>query len=342
MSDSPSIDALLAPLLALHDRIRDEVVAATERQSFETLARVDAETKGDTIFAIDRVGEDVLVEEVTHTLATSAPVVLVAEGLEDGACVLPRGAAEADAAWRVLVDPIDGTRGLMYQKRPAWILTGIAPNRGAATGLADIVLAVQTEIPLVKQHLYDQLWAIRGRGVRAERVNRSSGERQAFTPRPSGAVDLRQGFAALSRFFPGGRDVLAEIDEEVMREVLGPPADGKALCFEDQYISTGGQLHELMAGHDRFVADLRPLLAPLLAQRGQPAPLCCHPYDLASLLIAEELGVEVTDAAGAPLDAPFDTETDVAWIGYANATIRARVEPVLRAALGRRGMLPAT
>src|SRR6185503_285427 len=75
----------------------------------------------------------------------------------------PKGSREADCRWRILVDPLDGTRGLMYQKRSAWVLTGVAPNRGAATQLSDIVLAVQTEIPLVKQHLCDQLWAIRGK-----------------------------------------------------------------------------------------------------------------------------------------------------------------------------------
>ena len=30
--------------------------------------------------------------------------------------------------------------------------------------------------------------------------------------------------------------------------------------FDDEYLSSGGQLHELMTGHDRFVADLRPLI----------------------------------------------------------------------------------
>ena len=47
----------------------------------------------------------------------------------------------------MLADPIDGTRCLMYQKRSGWILTGIAPNRGEGTVLADIELAVQTEFP---------------------------------------------------------------------------------------------------------------------------------------------------------------------------------------------------
>jgi hypothetical protein len=92
-------------------------------------------------------------------------------------------------------------------------------------------------------------------------------------------------------------------------------------------------------GHDRFIADLRPLLQAVLAERGLPRALCCHPYDLCTALIAEELGVIVTDAAGAPLDGPFDLETDLAWVGYANRRLQARLEPALQGALLRRGLL---
>lgn len=34
-----------------------------------------------------------------------------------------------------------------------------------------------------------------------------------------------------------------------------------------------------MMGHDRWVADLRPLLEPLLQARGQALGLTGHPYD---------------------------------------------------------------
>jgi hypothetical protein len=144
----------------------------------------------------------------------------------------------------------------------------------------------------------------------------------------------------VSRFFPGARDVLAAIDDEVATAVLGPPVEGKAACFEDQYISTGGQLYELMVGHDRYIADLRPLLRGVLRDRGLPNPLCCHPYDLCTILIAEELGLAITDASGAPLDAPLDLESDMAWIGYANDALRRAIEPALLEALRRRGLLP--
>ena len=84
--------------------------------------------------------------------------------------------------------------------------------------------------------------------------------------RPSRARSIAHGFAMTSRFFPGAREILAEIDEEIVRAALGPAYPGKAHCFEDQYISTGGQLYELMAGHDRFIADIRPLMEKKLSK----------------------------------------------------------------------------
>ena len=330
---------LVAPLRRIHEEIRAAVVRACEEAAAGDLARVAHEGDGDTIYAVDRVSEERLAALVERELGSFGPIVLVAEGLPGGRVVLPAGRSEAEAALRVLVDPIDGTRGLMYQKRSAWILTGVAPNRGPGTRLRDVVAAVQTEVPLVKQHLADTLWAVRGEGAGAERFNRLTGERTPLRLRPSGAATIAHGFAMVARFFPGAREELAAIDEEIVAAALGPVRPGKAHCFEDQYISTGGQLYELMAGHDRFVADLRPLLESVLAGRGLALGICCHPYDLATELIAREAGVVVTDHRGAPLDAPLDVEADLAWVGYANQAIRAQVEPLLQAALRRRGLM---
>ena len=94
---------------------------------------------------------------------------------------------------------------------------------------------------------------------------------------------------------------------------------------------------ELMSGHDRFNADLRPLVESILRSRGLSLGICCHPYDLAAELIAREAGVIVVDPSGAPLRAPFDIEADVAWAGYANARIREQIEPLLQQALRGRG-----
>ena len=335
MSDA---QRLLQPLLELHGRIRDGIVTATERQHIEALAAVDRDTPGDTIYAIDVVAEEILTR-FAEALSREHAFVLVAEGLDGGRLTYPDGDNEASADWCIIVDPIDGTRGLMYQKRSAWVLTGVAPNRGLATSLRDIVLAVQTEIPLVKQHLSDQVWALKGEGAQARRFNRLTGESRQLTLRPSRATTIQHGYASIARFFPGVRDELAALDEAIVLGALGPCAPGKVHCFEDQYASSGGQLYELAAGHDRFIADVRPLMRPLLAARGLPPPLTCHPYDICTALIAEEHGVIVTDAYGQPLDAPLNVEAEVAWAGYANSDIRAQVEPLLQEALRARGLV---
>jgi fructose-1,6-bisphosphatase/inositol monophosphatase family enzyme len=324
---------LLAAVRRLHGELRAALIAACERQAAEDLTRVASDAAGDTLYGLDMVTEERLVEFFAHEIAPHTPVMLIAEGISGGRVVLPPGTRESDARWRIIVDPVDGTRALMYQKRSGWILTGIAPNRGAATGLHDIEAAVQTEIPVLKQHLADASWTVRGEGVQAERWNRLTNTRTPLTLRPSRAATLAHGFAMVARFFPGRRDVLAAIDDEIVVSVTGPLKHEKAACFEDQYISSGGQLYELMAGHDRFVADLRPLVYD------PPAPLCCHPYDVCTELIARELGVIVTDERGRPLSAPLATEPNIAWVGYANAQIRELVEPALQQALRSRGLI---
>jgi fructose-1,6-bisphosphatase/inositol monophosphatase family enzyme len=323
---------LLGRLRRVHAAMRDAVVAACEREALDQASRVVDDGAGDTVYAIDRVSEAALLEHF-EPLAREWPLLLIAEGLGGtGRLTLPHGAAPEIA---VLVDPIDGTRGLMYQKRPAWILTGVAPYRDGRETLADIEIALQTEIPLVKQHLSDSVWTADGRTATGERFNRLTGEGSPLAIGPTKATTIEQGFGNLSRFFPGGRALMGEIDDALVERVLGPAPAGRALAFEDQYISSGGQLYELLMGHDRWCADLRSLVrAP-----GRERPLCCHPYDLATECLARAAGVIVTDARGRQLDGPLDTETDIAWIGYANDAIRRQIAPTLTALLEQHGLL---
>ena len=178
-----------------------------------------------------------------------------------------------------------------------------------------------------------------GAGAHAERWNRLTGEQRPFRLQPSRAPTIAQGYGGLARFFPGARDELATIDDLVIERVLGPAPAGKVHAFEDQYASTGGQLYELVMGHDRWVADLRPLVQPILRTRGHAANLCCHPYDLCTELIGREAGLLVTDAYGNQLATPLDVERDVAWVGYANRAIYTQVEPVLQQVLQERGFI---
>ena len=86
--------------------------------------------------------------------------------------------------------------------------------------------------------------------------------------------------------------------------------------FEDQYACTGGQIYNLAIGQDRFVADLRPLVQPLVAARGTAIGHCCHPYDLCTKLIAEEAGVVVSEPSGKQICAAarHGVERRVDWL----------------------------
>jgi hypothetical protein len=129
--------------------------------------------------------------------------VLIAEGLGgDGWLPLPEGTPIQDAEFLLIVDPIDGTRSLMYDKRSAWILSGIAPNFGRETELEHILIAMQTELPISRQHVGYQLWAIRGQGVHAEKHDLLSGTVSPTHLQPSRATSLAHGFALFRQVLP--------------------------------------------------------------------------------------------------------------------------------------------
>ena len=182
-------------LCALGDHVRDLVVGARGMD----MAVVEGRTSADTIYAIDKVADDTL---VSWFEAHWPDVELVSEGLDEPVVIGP------DPQWTVIVDSIDGTRGLMYDKRAAWSLAAVAPRGGS---LRDVVAAAMTELPTTKQGLADQISGTRGSGVVAERVDLRDGGRTALALQPSTATDLEHGFAAVSKFFVPGKVRLAEL-----------------------------------------------------------------------------------------------------------------------------------
>jgi fructose-1,6-bisphosphatase/inositol monophosphatase family enzyme len=326
-------------LVRVGERVRDQVLAELRRQSTEALSAIAFESPADKIYVIDRSVEGTLLQALAEELQSALSFALICEGINnEEPLAFPAGTPLDKCQARVIIDPIDGTRPIMYNKRSAWFLAGVAPNRGAATSLRDIDLAVQVEIPTTRAALADLLWAVRGHGAQGETLNLLTGERTAFRPQPSRALTVRGGFAMLVHFFPGGKEILAAIEEELARELFGSLEVSKTALFDDQYMSTGGQLYELMMGHDRMIADVRALLYERFRREGRPAGHSCHPYDACSTLIAEEAGVQITDGWGRPLAAPLSTTEEVSWIGYANPSIRAEVEPVLLRLLSKHGL----
>ncbi len=324
-------------LCALQDHIRDTLVRERARATTD-LAGVAAVTAADTIYQIDKVSEEAILGWFDAHWPKAWPVEVVMEGLEGEATTFPRGTPVAKTRWKCILDPIDGTRGLMYDKRPAWSLAGLAPQRGARTHLGDIVVAAMTELPTSKQWRADQISVVRGagpRGIVSEWVDVRARKRGKVRLTPSRAGDFKHGFSSLARFFPDGKALLAGLEEALWADVHHEVPAGTPLVFDDQYISTGGQLYEILVGHDRFVGDIRPLA---FAKLGLNSALVCHPYDICTALVAQEAGVIVEAPLGGALKPVLDTTSPVSWVAFANPKLarilRAPLRRLIRERLG--------
>jgi hypothetical protein len=322
---------LRALLRTMHERIRSAVredLAAKEKAFLASEARAEAD---DTIFQIDIKPEEIVKKSFD---GTPEAVVVICEGLRQS--VFPEGASQDAAAWWVIIDPLDGSREISYNKRSAWVLSGVAPA-GPAPTLADIVWALQTEVPVTAQPTGVILTAVKGQPTVLESCDLVTGEATAVEGglRPSTAASVSGGFAVFADYFAGSHAVTAQIVDRVFDAVLGPVQPGKAQAFNDQYLSTAGCLYLIANGTYRFFADLRPVVGRVAARSGRNVGLCAHPYDLCTYLIAEQADVDVhiTDLAGAALSYPLANNVDCGWVGYANRSIKDEMEAPLRGAI---------
>lgn len=317
------------------------MVRESARSSDHALAEAVGEDAGDRIYAIDRDVEVTLDVEIATWPDDCFPLLLTAEGLgRDGRHLF--GDPEKPIRWRMLLDPIDGTRMLMYDKRSAWFLAAVAPDRGENTSLSDAIASVMVELPTSKQGFADAFVAVTGgstEGCRFAVNEREVPRVEAGVPipvAPTRRADLSNGFVSVVACFPGTRRLAADLSERIADSVGANTPTPE--IFDDQYISTGGQMTQLMTGRDRCVIDLRPLFNRILGRTEDERFIETHPYDVAGLLATQRSGVVVTDGFGFMLNAPFDVTTGVHWCGYANPAIRLLIEPVVRDWLADHGI----
>ena len=326
-------------LVRLGEAAADRARVVLTSESLESRSSVHTVASSDVIYRIDHEVDEVIVAMLEKEAESVGGVHLVAEGIGDGdRSTYPKGLDASRAAVTVLMDPIDGTRGLMFDKRPAFFLAGAAPTRDRTARLSDIETAVMVEIPNSRMADRDTLSAVRGQGIVAARRSLATGKNAPFDPSPSAEPSIRGGFAQISRFFSPGKDVLARIEEDLLEAIFPDRGEGEIVTFEDQYIASGGQLYEMLTGKDRFVAELRGALYRQRRREGRIGSHTCHAYDLSASLVATEAGVILTDLDGASLDVEFDASSSVDWVAYASEAIRAEVEPHLAALLDRYGL----
>src|SRR5262245_8651318 len=103
--------------------VRDHVMQELRRQSSESLSAIAFETAADKIYVIDRSVETVLLPALVEHLEPAISFALICEGVNDERpLIFPAGTPIDKAQARLIVDPIDGTRTIMYNTRRPWVI----------------------------------------------------------------------------------------------------------------------------------------------------------------------------------------------------------------------------
>jgi hypothetical protein len=256
---------------------------------------------GDDIFGIDDVADHLIVEQLA-SLGARWPGRWLMEGHDE-----PLAVGRSEGPWRYLCDPLDGTRPLLAGKRSAWVLVGA--GRGATT-LEELELSVVVEVPTLRAAVATVAWATAGGTLVAVEEDLRTGDRSPALLRPRAGADLAHAFVTVVKFAPGSAAAIGAWQDRHL--------DG-LVTFDDLVPCSAGQLMGLASGADAAVFDPRPLLAP--------GTMAAHPYDLAGFLVARAAGVVVEALPPGPLDVPLSVDAPVAWAGYANPAVAARLRP---------------
>ncbi len=197
--------------------------------------------------------------------------------------------------------------------------------------MSEVALGILSEIPDSRAARYRRLVARRGKGCRCEE-HALDGDRVLAERRLDTGKDARvdHGLFPFFRYMPDQRPEIAAIEADFFARLAEREGADVRACWDDQYVSNGGQLALLALGTYRMIADLRAWLAE---KRGR-ATLTGKPYDIAGAVIcAEEAGCVVTAVDGAPLDFTLDAETPLGFVGWVNAATARRLSPHLASVL---------
>ena len=337
---SELLDHWILPLFDLCERMRNAaraaLLAARKSGDFSQVAREVGQGAGDTTYGLDEATEASL-SEWAREVARVQPLSVLSEGMGwrhfgPG----PKGVRELPdfdhGGPRIVVDPVDGTRNLMTDLRSAWSVVGMALPGTSVPRQREVVFGVLSEIPDTRGASYRRLSAARGGRCHFEERSFYKGGPivKPVEIKTGGDARVDHGYFPFFKYMADQRPQIAALEARFLERLAEQEQADVRNCWDDQYISNGGQLALLALGTYRMLADLR---AHLAAQRGRPT-LSTKPYDISgALLCAQAAGCVVTAVDGSELDFPIDVSTPVSWVGWTNEATRQRLAPHLAAVL---------
>lgn len=344
--------AWIAPLrelaTAIRGAARDAIAAGLASGSLDALGRPVRAGVGDVTYGLDEHTE-VALDRWFEERARLEPLSLMTEDQgwrhrgPDG-----RGGTRALAGFdhggpRIAVDPVDGTRNLMADLRSAWVVISFAPPGAGEPWMRELTLGITSEIPDSRAARYRELVGVLSARGTSARVapdhgvctarELELGSERVLAERVLCANDVAHvdhGYFTFFRYLADQRPLIGKVEAEFFARLARHEGADVRTCYDDQYISSGGQISLVALGVYRMAADVRQLVA---VKRGVPT-MTSKPYDLAGAVVcARAAGAVVTTPRGDELDFPIDCTTPVDYAAFVNRATCARVSPHLRAAL---------
>ena len=212
-------------------------VNARCRSAFESSSDLTEEVNtspADIIYKIDVEAEEVIVQLMEENAHRFGGIILLAEGIgEDDLSIYPDGLGQEDAQTKIICDPIDGSRGLMFAKRPAFFLG--AGGKASAKKLSELDVSVMVELPIPKQSQWDILSARRGRGTNVNRYH-ENGQITKIDFKPDAKKSIEGGFCSFAKFCYPGKDFIAKVEELFFDALFANKEEEYLPAFDDQYI----------------------------------------------------------------------------------------------------------
>ncbi len=225
---------------------------------------------------------------------------------------------------RIALDPVDGTRNLMADLRSAWTVVSFAPPGDGAPRIADLTAGIVSELPTSRARTF-RTFAAEGLDCAVSERDAERGATLHDAPvRVDDDARADNGYFPFFRYAPDQRPALAELEARFFARIAEREGADLRTVYDDQYISSAGQLVLILSGTYRMLVDARALLA---ARSGAPT-VTSKPYDVGgAIVVARAAGAVVTGADGSELSFPIDAETPVHLAMYANRATWTRLAP---------------
>ena len=299
------------------------------QKSIANLSAVKEENSNDFAYAIDVIMDQVYKPYVDDLYKRNEQINILSEHYS-----YP---IRDNAEYFVLIDPVDGSRELMRDERAAWLIFAYGKWKGKETKLKDIQGVILGRLPPSREHIYEfilasetteplvykfDLTTLRGRNIE----NLEEWEVEELKNR--GLNDIDHSHICFVAPFPPYKHV-AEIADNFWNAV------GNKVIFNEQYLTTAGQMLAMLEGKISLIVDIRKIIK----NRYGVDMLCAHPYDVPAAYILKKLGAIVTGKDmkeesfwNQPL---IPLNTDMEFIAFPNKEMFNKYAEILKNAINK-------